>query len=80
MKVYSAGELVPPFGVFDAVSSDTADLYHSAEFYWGGKSRAYPFFASVPFGMTAEEFNSWSNPIHFHSNTSLSKSTKKNIS
>ena len=59
VKVYSAGELVPPFGVFDAVSSGTADLYHSAEFYWGGKSRAYPFFASVPFGMTAEEFNSW---------------------
>ena len=59
VKVYSAGELVPPFGVFDAVSSGTADLYHSAEFYWGGKNRAYPFFASVPFGMTAEEFNSW---------------------
>jgi TRAP-type mannitol/chloroaromatic compound transport system substrate-binding protein len=59
VRVYSAGELVPPFEVFDTVSSGTADLYHSAEFYWGGKSRAYPFFASVPFGMTAEEFNSW---------------------
>jgi TRAP-type mannitol/chloroaromatic compound transport system substrate-binding protein len=59
VNVYSAGELVPPFGVFDAVSSGAADLYHSAEFYWGGKNRAYPFFAAVPFGMTAEEFNSW---------------------
>ena len=59
VNVYSAGELVPPFGVFDAVSSGTADLYHSAEFYWGGKNKAYPFFAAVPFGMTAEEFNSW---------------------
>ena len=35
VKVYSAGELVPPFGVFDTVSYGTADLYHSAEFYWG---------------------------------------------
>ncbi len=59
VNVYSAGELVPPFGVFDAVSSGSADLYHSAEFYWGGKNKAYPFFAAVPFGMTAEEFNSW---------------------
>ena len=43
VNVYSAGELVPPFGVFDAVSSGTADMYHSAEFYWGGKNKAYPF-------------------------------------
>ena len=59
INVYSAGELVPPFGVFDAVSSGTADMYHSADFYWTGKNKAYPFFASVPFGMTADEFNSW---------------------
>ncbi len=59
INVYSAGELVPPFGVFDAVSSGTADMYHSADFYWTGKNKAYPFFASVPFGMTATEFNSW---------------------
>ena len=59
VNVYSAGELVPPFGVFDATSSGTADMYHSADFYWTGKNKAYPFFASVPFGMTANEFNSW---------------------
>jgi len=43
VNVYSAGKLVPPFGVFDAVSSGTADLYHSAEFYWGGKNKAILF-------------------------------------
>ena len=59
VNVYSAGELVPPFGVFDAVSAGSADMYHSADFYWGGISKAYPFFAAVPFGMTAEEINSW---------------------
>ena len=26
VNVYSAGELVPPFGVFDAVPSGTADM------------------------------------------------------
>ncbi|NQV57834.1 MAG: twin-arginine translocation signal domain-containing protein, partial [Rhodospirillales bacterium] len=28
VKVFSAGELVPPFESFDAVSSGTADMYH----------------------------------------------------
>ena len=59
INVFSAGELVPAFGVFDATSSGTADMYHSAEFYWTGKNKGYPFFAAVPFGMTAQEFNSW---------------------
>ena len=59
IKVYAAGELVPAFGAFDAVSSKTADMYHGAEYYWQGKSRAYNFFTTIPFGMTAEEHNSW---------------------
>jgi TRAP-type mannitol/chloroaromatic compound transport system substrate-binding protein len=49
INVYSAGELVPPFGVFDATSSGTADMYHSADFYWTGKNKAYPFFCFSSF-------------------------------
>lgn len=59
VKVYAAGELVPPFESFDAVSSGTADMYHAAEYYWQGKSKAFNFFAAVPFGMTATELNAW---------------------
>ena len=59
VKVYAAGELVPPFESFDAVSSGTADMYHGAEYYWQGKSKAFNFFAAVPFGMTASELNAW---------------------
>ncbi len=59
VKVYAAGELVPPFESFDAVSSGTAEMYHGAEYYWQGKSKAFNFFASVPFGLTVTEMDAW---------------------
>ncbi len=59
VKLYSAGELVPAFESFDAVSNGTADLYHGAEYYWQGKSKAFNFFTTVPFGLTADEMNAW---------------------
>lgn len=59
VTVYPGGELVPPFEVFDAVSRGTAEMGHSAAYYWKGKSEAAPFFCSVPFGMNAQEMNGW---------------------
>lgn len=59
VKLFAAGELVPPFESFDAVSNGTADMYHGAEYYWQGKSPAFNFFAAVPFGLTATEMNAW---------------------
>ncbi|MEM6650129.1 MAG: TRAP transporter substrate-binding protein [Pseudomonadota bacterium] len=59
VKVYAANELVGAFDSFDAVSGGSADFYHGAEYYWTGKSRAYPFFTAVPFGMTAIEYMAW---------------------
>jgi TRAP-type mannitol/chloroaromatic compound transport system substrate-binding protein len=59
VKVYGGGELVPPFEVFDAVSRGTAEMGHSAAYYWKGKSEAAPFFCAVPFGMNAQEMNGW---------------------
>lgn len=59
VKLFAAGELVPPFQSFDAVSSGTADMYHGAEYYWQGKSKAFNFFAAVPYGMTADELHAW---------------------
>lgn len=59
VKVFAAGELVPPFESFDAVSTGTADMYHGAEYYWQGKSKAFNYFAAVPFGLTANEITSW---------------------
>ena len=59
VTVYGAGELVPPFEVFDSVSGGTAQLGHGAAYYWKGKSEAAQFFAAVPFGMNAQEMNAW---------------------
>jgi len=59
VKVYGAGELVPAFEVFDAVSRGTAEMGHSSAMYWRGKSEIAQFFGSVPFGLTAQEMNGW---------------------
>lgn len=59
VEVRHAGELVGAFEVFDAVAAGQADLYHGAEYYWVNQHPAFAFYASVPFGMTAVEFNSW---------------------
>lgn len=59
VKVFGAGELVPAFEIFDAVSRGTAEMGHGASYYWKGKSEAAQFFAAVPFGMTAQEMNAW---------------------
>ncbi|MDH5302426.1 MAG: TRAP transporter substrate-binding protein [Gammaproteobacteria bacterium] len=59
VTVFGAGELVPAFEIFDAVSQGAADMGHGAAYYWKGKSEAAQFFASVPFGLNALEMNAW---------------------
>ncbi|MEM8771237.1 MAG: TRAP transporter substrate-binding protein [Pseudomonadota bacterium] len=59
VRLFAAGELVPAFESFDAVSDGAADLYHGAEYYWVGKSPAFAFFTAVPFGMTMVEIMAW---------------------
>jgi TRAP-type mannitol/chloroaromatic compound transport system substrate-binding protein len=59
VKVYGAGELVPAFGIFDAVSRGTAQMGHGAAYYWKGKHEASQFFSAVPFGLNAHEMNAW---------------------
>jgi TRAP-type mannitol/chloroaromatic compound transport system substrate-binding protein len=59
IHVYGAGEVVPAFGVFDAVSQGVAEMGHGASYYWTGKIPAAVFFTSVPFGLTAQEINGW---------------------
>lgn len=59
IRIYGDGELVPAFETFDAVSSGTAELGHGASYYWKGKVPASSFFASIPFGLIAQEMNAW---------------------
>src|SRR5210317_1443755 len=59
IKVYGAGELVGAFEVFDAVAQGTAEMGHGAAYYWRGKIPIAAMFATVPFGMNAQEMNGW---------------------
>ena len=59
IKVYAAGELIPAFEVFGAVSQGTAEIGHGAAYYWKGKSEAAQFFTALPFGLSAQEMNGW---------------------
>ncbi len=59
INVYAAGELVPAFEVFDAVSRGAVECGHGAAYYHKGKLDAAQFFTAIPFGMNYLELNGW---------------------
>jgi TRAP-type mannitol/chloroaromatic compound transport system substrate-binding protein len=59
IQVYSAGELVPPLQSLDAVIDGSAEMSHSAAYYWQNKTQALNFFTGVPYGMTSRELSAW---------------------
>ena len=74
IRVYGAGELVPALGVFDAVSNGSVEMGHGAAYYWKGKIPASTLFTVLPFGMNAQEVNSW---IHYGGGLELWRETYK---
>ena len=59
IRVYGGNELVPSLEAFDTVRTGGAEIGSGAAYYWAGKAPAAQFFASVPFGMNAQQLNSW---------------------
>lgn len=59
ITVSAAGEVVPAFGVLEAVGGGVAEMGHTAAFYWQGKMAASVFFTTVPFGLTPAEHVAW---------------------
>lgn len=59
VKLFAAGELVPPLEVFTAVSNGTAEIAHTAPLFWAGKFPAAPLFTAGPFGLTPIEHITW---------------------
>ncbi len=59
IAVYAGGELVPPLEAFNTVRSGAAEAGSGAAYYWAGMVPAAQFFASVPFGMNAQQLNAW---------------------
>ena len=48
VRIFAGGELVHPLKAHDAVQEGTADMYHSADYYYQGKLKGYAFFTAVP--------------------------------
>jgi len=59
VMLHAAGEVVPALGVFDAVATGTAQMAHTAAFFWAGRIPAAAFFTTVPFGLTPSEHAAW---------------------
>lgn len=58
-RVYEPGELVPPFEVFNAVSSGSIDAGWDWMGYWAGNIPLLNLYGALPFGPTPEAFASW---------------------
>ncbi|MBD2313591.1 TRAP transporter substrate-binding protein [Desertifilum sp. FACHB-1129] len=56
---FAAGEIVPGLEVLDAVQQGTVECSHTASYYFVGKNPALGFGTTVPFGLTAQQQNSW---------------------
>jgi TRAP-type mannitol/chloroaromatic compound transport system substrate-binding protein len=59
VEVLGAGELTSPFGVLDAVADGTAEMAHTASFFWAGRVAAATFFTTIPFGLSPSAHNAW---------------------
>ena len=59
IQAFAAGEIVPAFGVVDAVQNATVQCCHTAPYYFFGKDPTFAFACAIPFGMNARQQNSW---------------------
>ncbi len=51
VSVHAAGELMPAFGVVDAVQNGTIEMAQTAPYYFTGKDSIFAFGCAVPFGL-----------------------------
>ena len=59
ITLYSAGELMPAFEVFDAVSSGMIECGGDWPGYWAGKDTAFEILGTHPFGLNWIDYAIW---------------------
>jgi TRAP-type mannitol/chloroaromatic compound transport system substrate-binding protein len=59
VSYFGGGELVPPFGVFDAVATGAAEFGHTASYFAVGQVRSAMYFTTFPYGLTQTELAGW---------------------
>jgi TRAP-type mannitol/chloroaromatic compound transport system substrate-binding protein len=59
IRIFAAGEIVPPLQVMDAVQNGTVECGQTAGYYYVGKNTALAFDTALPFGLNARQQNAW---------------------
>src|SRR5438105_5842458 len=59
IQLFAAGEIVPAFGVVDAVQNGTVECAHTAPYYFFGKDPPFALGCAIPFGMNDRMQNAW---------------------
>jgi len=59
ISVHQGGELVPPFGVVDAVQNGTVEVAHTAPYYFFGKDETFALDCAIPFGLNSRQQTAW---------------------
>jgi TRAP-type mannitol/chloroaromatic compound transport system substrate-binding protein len=59
ITTHAAGELVPAFGVLDAVGNGTVEMANTAPYYFFGKDPTYALDCAIPFGLNSRQMSAW---------------------
>ncbi len=59
VTVHAAGELMPAFGIVDALADDSLEMGETASYYYTGKDASFVFGCAIPFGLTAQQTQAW---------------------
>lgn len=59
ISVHYAGEIVPPFGVIDAVQQGSVECTHTASYYFFGKDETFALSCCIPFGLNSRQTTAW---------------------
>jgi TRAP-type mannitol/chloroaromatic compound transport system substrate-binding protein len=59
IEFFPVDEIVPAFGVLDAVANGTVEVGHTASYYYYDRDVAFCFDAAIPFGMNNRQMDSW---------------------
>jgi TRAP-type mannitol/chloroaromatic compound transport system substrate-binding protein len=59
IRISGPGEIVPAFGVADAVQQGTVECAHTASVFFFGKDPVFALDGQIPFGMTSRQMTAW---------------------
>ena len=59
ISVFGPGEIVPAFGVADAVTQGSVECAHTSSVFFFGKDPTFAFDGAIPFGMTTRQTDGW---------------------